>query len=469
MKNKAKKFLNNLDKTLEKNIPDYKNNKQKLINTIKEEFYQTTEITPKKTIKAKKQKKVKKYNGVSKRTIKKYYKIALTIIGIIIVLMSIIKIANKTNEVKYEYKYNYEEQIEVLYKIKIKIDFEENLIFNKYNIILNTTDTEKTLKHGKDKTIELNLKEGKHTITFTNEENKEIKKKVNINVKSNMNINYKISTHTDKIKVEKKSTYKDEEIEKDEIKIEYNSSSLIEKTYESSKEKLERSGFTNIVLKPKYDLTIRNKEQNNLVYKIEIDGKNEFEKGDVFNKNTKITIKYHTFQENNPKKIKPPYTTKESLKKDKDELIKKFEEAGFTNINTEKEFVATWSDHKTGEVYNATINNEEIVDKSAYDKDSYVLIKYYVATKTGGSDESLSYYYAKTAFEEYGKSIYKYGFKCHWVVGLINAEQSKDGTYYIKVEVTIENAFGNKYKTIAEGKVTGTDANPKVKDFYVSD
>ena len=106
-------------------------------------------------------------------------------------------------------------------------------------------------------------------------------------------------------------------------------------------------------------------------------------------------------------------------------------------------------------------------DGKSYDKNDNVYIEYYVI-KEESPKEKLDEGYARVAFENYGEQIYRYGFKCHWWVGLITHEQSEDGTWFFKVEVTIENAYGNKYKTIAEGKVSGTNNNPVVKDFYVS-
>lgn len=71
---------------------------------------------------------------------------------------------------------------------------------------------------------------------------------------------------------------------------------------------------------------------------------------------------------------------------------------------------------------------------------------------------------AKNTFENYGKSIYPYGFKCHWIIDLVACEVRDDGSCYIKVGVTIENQYGNKLKTRAEGIVKGSS----VTNFYVS-
>lgn len=72
-------------------------------------------------------------------------------------------------------------------------------------------------------------------------------------------------------------------------------------------------------------------------------------------------------------------------------------------------------------------------------------------------------YEAEKMFESYGKSIYPNGFKCHWILDLIAAEQDYDGTWYFKVGVTIKDSYGQKIKTKAEGKVK----RDGVYDFYI--
>ena len=87
-----------------------------------------------------------------------------------------------------------------------------------------------------------------------------------------------------------------------------------------------------------------------------------------------------------------------------------------------------------------------------------------------GLDPMLNYvpeFVQKKAFEEYGESQYPFGFKCHWIKDLINIEQAGN-TWYFKVGVTITNAYGAEYDTVAEGMVTGTDSAPQMVQFYVS-
>lgn len=74
---------------------------------------------------------------------------------------------------------------------------------------------------------------------------------------------------------------------------------------------------------------------------------------------------------------------------------------------------------------------------------------------------------AMGAFEVYADEEYPYGIKLHWVTGTIAHTQDKaTGEWTFKVNATIKNAYGAKYDTIVEGRVAGTNDNPKVTYFY---
>lgn len=82
-------------------------------------------------------------------------------------------------------------------------------------------------------------------------------------------------------------------------------------------------------------------------------------------------------------------------------------------------------------------------------------------------EDALTETYAWSAFEQYGDEEYPYGFKVHWITGLKASEKDKDGKWFVKVNVTIENEYGNKMKTVAEGRIGGTNDEPIVEHFYV--
>ena len=63
---------------------------------------------------------------------------------------------------------------------------------------------------------------------------------------------------------------------------------------------------------------------------------------------------------------------------------------------------------------------------------------------------------AEVAFENYGKSMYPYGFECHWFTNTIATKVYDDGSCLLKVGVTIKNQYGVTMNTVAEGKVSGS-------------
>jgi len=74
---------------------------------------------------------------------------------------------------------------------------------------------------------------------------------------------------------------------------------------------------------------------------------------------------------------------------------------------------------------------------------------------------------AGTACEQYGSNQYPYGFKSHYILGVIGEEQRPDGTYFIKTEATVTNTFNAEGSFVMECVVSGTGDNPVVSSFLV--
>lgn len=83
------------------------------------------------------------------------------------------------------------------------------------------------------------------------------------------------------------------------------------------------------------------------------------------------------------------------------------------------------------------------------------------ATSHGVTEED-----AMLACVRYGDEKFPYGFKDHAILGNI-AQYMERNHWFIKHEVTITNAYGTNLDTEFECTVGGTDANPKVTEFYV--
>ncbi len=393
-------------------------------------------------------------------------KLIIILIVLFAILIIIPNFFNK--EKKYRYDYDYIEELVIKYKVKLNIDFEENLIFSKYDVDVYSSGQYETLKHGEDKVIEFYLEEGEHTITFENDEDSSISNEITINVTSNMEVGFKISCHYDKISVTKKYTDKDEEMVSNEIKIDTDKSAFVYKNYKDVIKKLEDLGFTNIEEKPMYDIELGWTDEGE-VDSVKIDGKDNYKRGDIFNNDVKVVVSYHLNANDDPSKIKAPYDSSSASEKKYEDVVKAFKDAGFTNVTAVES--ANYSNKTKNTVSSIKADGNTISKDKAYKPNVKIEVNYYgdASDYDSKSEDELSLYYAKKAFEKYGESQYRYGFKCHWILNNIASEQSEDGkTWYFKVGVTIENAYGNKYDAIAEGKVTGNDYSQKVTNFYVN-
>lgn len=393
-------------------------------------------------------------------------KIIIISVILFVIIFVIPNVFNK--KTKYNYDYDYIEKIVIKYKVKLNIDFEENLIFSKYDVNVSSSGQYKTLKHGEDKVLEFYLEEGEHTIIFENDEDSSISKEITINVTANMEVGVEISCHYDKISVTKKYTDKDEEMVSNEIKMDSDKSAFIYENYKDVIKKLENLGFTNIEEKPMYDIELGWTDEGE-VDNVKIDGKDDYKRGDVFKNDVKVIVSYHLNANDDPTKIKPPYDSSSASGKKYEDVVKAFTDAGFTNVTAVES--ANYSNKTENTVSSISADGSTISKDKSYKPDIKIVVNYYgnADDYDSKSADELSLYYAKKAFEEYGKSQYKYGFKCHWILNLIASEQSEDGkTWYFKVGVTIENAYGNKYDAIAEGIVTGNDYSQKVTNFYVN-
>lgn len=140
-----------------------------------------------------------------------------------------------------------------------------------------------------------------------------------------------------------------------------------------------------------------------------------------------------------------------------DEVEKSLKNNGFTNIIKTEKITTKCENNTVEEVfidgYTLSSAGEE------FKSDVEVEIVYYKKTNDNSynndydSDEMDESVEARMAFQKYCESIYPYGVRCHWMTGLICCEKKPEGYYFIKVYITVENLYGNKYETIAEARV----------------
>lgn len=68
-----------------------------------------------------------------------------------------------------------------------------------------------------------------------------------------------------------------------------------------------------------------------------------------------------------------------------------------------------------------------------------------------------SYGTAAVVCQSYGETIYPYGFDEHEFLGVIADEEQSDGSRYVKMTVTVTNAFGAEMDATMECTVAGAD------------
>lgn len=191
-----------------------------------------------------------------------------------------------------------------------------------------------------------------------------------------------------------------------------------------------------------------------------------------------------------------PSSAEKYKRKNYEEIVKSFEDAGFTNVSTEILYDIVWGLTEEGESDKVSINGAtDFSYGDIFPKDAVVIVTYHLRqeddplrpdtswsesdtsipeqseiesnTSTGGSAVKDSGHY-RMAFEKYGRNEYPYGFKCHWIMDLRVEKKVNDNTYYFMVGVTITNAFGVERKGVAHGIVVREGSNYYVDTFGVS-
>ncbi len=429
--------------------------KEKEVEKVKEEVKKVKE-------------EVKK--GVKKEKLFQNKKYLYTIVGGIVaflLIMIIIISLNATN--KIDRNDNNDSGNGKNFSVKIHIDFTKNIIFSKYDVIISVGNQRKRLYHGENADVEFHLGTGSYTINFVNAEDTSIKNEKNINVNDNdIDIGYKISCYNNRIEV--KDLYFDENIalNENEIKMTTDKSSLIRKNYKDVINELEKMGFSNIIEKPLYDIDTSDIDTflitEGEVESVTIDSKDDYSRGTVFQKDAEVIVSYHLKSQDDPEKVSIPYGWLSGKDINYEKVEQAFRDAGFNHIVTHTKSSARKINEN--KVYDIKIGGESAEVDKKYKTDEEVAI-YYYTYKPRVSETELDTYYVHKAFEEYGEQKYKYGFKSHWITGIKEERENTDGSFYIKVEVTITNEYGADYDTVAEGMVSGSNANPKVTNFSV--
>lgn len=216
-------------------------------------------------------------------------------------------------------------------KVAIHIDFVPNLMFDKYDVQFFVDDDDsQAISHGEDKDFTFELDPGKHNLNFVDKDDSAVTGTMELNVENDLNAGYVIRCKGDRIEIEQDYIENVGSVEEDEVMLSSDTTEFLNSNYKEVKKKLEEMGFTNISVKPVYDIVLglTNEESLNT---ISIDGKEDAKRGDVFDKNVKVVLTYHMKEEDNPDKKETETTEKRAVEKTKNT------EKDITKENTEQE------------------------------------------------------------------------------------------------------------------------------------
>ena len=140
-----------------------------------------------------------KWKGQKIELLKKY-EVIIYIVCILLLVGAIlcgVRACDKNANKDVNWKNYYSESVEKN-DVEIDIQFEANILFNRYDVSILAYDQKETLPHGKDRTIHFQLPDGVHQITFKSADN-DITNSINLVVKGKTKVTYKISCQIDRI------------------------------------------------------------------------------------------------------------------------------------------------------------------------------------------------------------------------------------------------------------------------------
>ena len=209
------------------------------------------------------------------------------------------------------------------YAADLHIDFIGNLIFSKYdvNLIIDGENIE-TIPHGEDRNIQKDFTVGEHKISFEKVDDASVRGELVLNVTSDLEAEYSISCENDKINVTENYIDYKAKLAEGQTKVTKSWEDFISVNYSEAVTDLEGMGFTNVSAEPIYDISLGITDEGKMAF-ITIDGHEDFRRGEVYNSDAEVIVKYHALKENDPKVI----AEKEKQQAEEEEKAKAREEA----------------------------------------------------------------------------------------------------------------------------------------------
>ena len=228
-----------------------------------------------------------------------------------------------------EDEFSLESEIEIVtdspyekYDFKLSIDVVENLLFSKYSVEFEMEGETETIQQGENAEFEYRLKKDEYTLCFYSVEDSSISSSIDIDLTGDTNASYKIYCYSDKLVVDTVYLENESAVGEDQAMVPISASDCMFENYEDIEKAFKKAGFTNIKTKILYDIYWGWTEEGE-VDSISIDGDDEFIRGDICDKDSKIVITYHMKEEDDPNK--PTETTEDATEDDEAEETTKSE------------------------------------------------------------------------------------------------------------------------------------------------
>lgn len=206
--------------------------------------------------------------------------------------------------------------------VTLHIDFVPNLIFDKYDVnVLIDGKKEFTLSHGEDKDYEFRIKQGEHTLKFSKADDSSVNGEVKLSVTDDVEASYKIYCYYNSISITTVYVEYKNAAGENEIMMPSAASAYRNKNYNDIVKSLKDMGFTNVEAEPIYDIFFGITSAGS-AESVSIDGKTDFNRGDVFSKDAEVIVKYHLNYEDDPVKIAEQQAAEEEKKRKEEEANK---------------------------------------------------------------------------------------------------------------------------------------------------
>ena len=184
--------------------------------------------------------------------------------------------------------------------VNVHVNFVSNLMFSKYDVKFNFDGVnEGSLAHGESADYQLTVDPGEYSIEFISEESSSVKGETALKVTGDVNVSYKIECHSDEISIEVEYTENLEDVGENDIMMPSSMTDYKYNNYKNVEKELKGLGFTNIKTKILYDIVLGWTDEGETEC-VSINGKNDFNRGDIFSNSDEVIITYHMKAEDDP-------------------------------------------------------------------------------------------------------------------------------------------------------------------------